>query len=43
MTDMRIKGKHSINYKFQTFVYNNSGCHYELNSNSRYRFAELDR
>ena len=32
--------KHSINYKFKTFIYNNSDCHYEPNSFSRYYFVE---
>ena len=35
------KGKHSVDYKYQTFIYNNSDCHYKPNSCSRYSFVEL--
>lgn len=33
-------GKHSVSYRYQAFIYNNSDCHYEPNSCSRYCFVE---
>ncbi len=33
-----IFSKHSVNYRNQTFIYNNSDCHYEPYSSSRYEF-----
>ena len=40
VSNIRKKGKHSVNYRYQTFIYNNSDCHYKPNSSSRYCFVE---
>ena len=37
---LTINRKYSANYRYQTFIYNNSDCHYEPNSISRYCFVE---